>query len=62
MKEILREYRFHLDRLLDAAALIGASKEEICNDIVLMLARRTIPGLRDIRPNRGGADQARKIE
>ncbi|MBQ6029909.1 MAG: hypothetical protein IJL31_00205 [Oscillospiraceae bacterium] len=54
MKDLLREYRFHLDRMLDMATMIGASKEQICNDVVLMMAHRAVPGFRDIRIRRGG--------
>ena len=57
MKDLLQEYKFHLDRMLDMATMIGASKEQICNDVVLMMAHRTVPGFRDIRIRRGRALQ-----
>ena len=62
MKELLREYRFHLDRMIDMAAMLGASKEEVCNDVIIMMARRAIPGLQGIRTKRGGAESSLKIE
>ena len=60
MKELLREYRFHLDRMIDMAAMLGASKEEVCNDVIIMMARRAIPGLQGIRTKRGGQNPPSK--
>lgn len=62
MKDLLREYRFHLDRMLDMATMIGASKEQICNDVVLMMAHRAVPGFRDIRIRRGGGYASERKE
>lgn len=62
MKDLLQEYKFHLDRMLDMATMIGASKEQICNDVVLMMAHRTVPGFRDIRIRRGGGSASERKE
>lgn len=42
MKSLLKEYRYHLGRMIDLAERIGASKEEICNDVIILSAGRLI--------------------
>lgn len=42
MKDLLKEYRYHLGRMIDLAERIGASKEEICNDVIILSAGRLI--------------------
>ena len=42
MKDLLKQYKYHLGRALDCAALIGASKQEICNDVIIMSAAHII--------------------
>ncbi len=42
MNELQKEYRYHLGRMIDLAEKIGASKEEICNDVIILSAGRLI--------------------
>ncbi len=52
----------HLGRALDCAALIGASKQEICNDVIIMSAAHII-GYKERRyqaPRQGGASSPRE--
>ena len=62
MKSLLKEYRYHLGRALDCAALLGASKQEICNDVIIMSAAHII-GYKERRyqaPRQGGASSPRE--